>query len=42
MGRRARSTVEADYSLHVWGPRFAAVLESVVGERRTPLGWNER
>jgi glycosyltransferase involved in cell wall biosynthesis len=33
MGRRARATVEAQYSLRVWGPRFADALEWAAGDK---------
>ncbi len=42
MGKRARTTVEADYSLRVWGPRFVDALEWAAGDGRTPLPWNQR
>ena len=42
MGQRARATVEAGYSLRVWGPRFVDTLEWAAGDGRTPLPWNQR
>jgi glycosyltransferase involved in cell wall biosynthesis len=35
MGRRARATIEADYSLKVWGPRFVDALQWAAGD--TPV-----
>jgi len=32
MGRRARATIEADYSLKVWGPRFVDALQWAAGD----------
>lgn len=42
MGARARITVEEGYSLRVWGPRFADVLEWAARDRSAPLPWNQR
>jgi len=42
MGKLARATVEADYSLRTWGPRFVDALEWAAGDGRTPLPWKER
>ncbi len=39
MGRRARATVEADYSLRVWGPRFVDALEWAAAGGQTRLPW---
>lgn len=41
MGRKARATIEADYSLRVWGPRFVDALQWAAGDCRTPLPWNQ-
>jgi glycosyltransferase involved in cell wall biosynthesis len=43
MGRRARATVEADYSLRVWGPRFADALEWAASDAASvTLPWSSR
>jgi glycosyltransferase involved in cell wall biosynthesis len=42
MGKLARATVEADYSLRTWGPRFVDALEWAAGDGRTPLSWKQR
>jgi len=43
MGRRARATVEAQYSLRVWGPRFADALEWAAGDAAAiTLPWSSR
>ncbi len=40
MGRRARATVEAEYSLRVWGPRFVEALQWAAGETtHAPISW---
>jgi glycosyltransferase involved in cell wall biosynthesis len=33
MGKRARATIEADYSLRAWGPRFVDALERAANAR---------
>ena len=43
MGQRARATVEADYSLRVWGPRFASMLGwAVSGARSLNVPWEKK
>jgi len=43
MGRRARATVEADYSLRVWGPRFADALAWAASDAASvTLPWSSR
>ncbi|HKW15526.1 MAG TPA: glycosyltransferase family 4 protein [Candidatus Krumholzibacteria bacterium] len=43
MGRRARATVEAEYSLRVWGPRFADALEWAASDATgITLPWSSR
>ena len=43
MGRRARATVEAQYSLRVWGPRLADALEWAAGNAPAiTLPWSSR
>lgn len=36
---QARQTVEASYSLQLWGPRLAGLLDSVGGPRATGVPW---
>jgi glycosyltransferase involved in cell wall biosynthesis len=40
MGRRARATIEAEYSLRIWGPRFVDALEwAASGAPHVSVAW---